>query len=442
MTHVITRVAPSPTGKLHFATARAALFNYLYAKQHNGKFILRLEDTDKARSTKEFADDIVEQLNWLGLTPDETHVQTEYTDAHVAELKRLIDADKAYVSEEPSKENPDQKVSVVRLRNPGTTVVFDDLIRGRIETDTTDLGDFVIARTIDDPLFHFVVVVDDERMGITHVIRGEDHIPNTPRQILIAQALGYSIPQYAHLPIILSPDGKGKMSKRKGDVAIASFRERGFLPEAIINYVALLGWHKDGETEFFTLQDLLRDFSLAGIQKGGAAHNEQKMLWFNKEHLKHVPDDIFLQNVVAHLPETLRVHADSFAKLLPDMRERISVWNEVTELAGTGEWDWILRAPVPNTELLPGKKSDAQTAKKHLQWLKTSLQDVPEEQWHPDTIKNTVWDYATEKGRGQVLWPLRFCLTGKEKSPDPFMVAYALGKTETLQRITSATDAL
>lgn len=439
MSKIVTRIAPSPTGKLHFATARAALFNYLYAKQHDGKFILRLEDTDKARSTKEFAEDIVEQLNWLGLVPDEMHTQSEYVGEHTKELQRLIAQDKAYVSQEPSKDDPQKMVSVVRLRNPGTVITFEDLIRGAIETDTTDLGDFVIARSIDDPLFHFVVVVDDYRMGVTHVIRGEDHISNTPRQILIAQALGYSLPHYAHLPIILSPDGKGKMSKRKGDVAIASFRERGFLPEAVINYVALLGWRKDGETEHFTMDDLRKNFSLEGIQKGGAAHNEEKLRALNRHYITQQPDEVFVREFSTR---TNIVSNEPLIRAVPLLRERISVWEDITAQVTNGEWDWLLHAPQCEPRTLLGKHNTSESAMKHLEHIITTLNGVADSQWNAASIKDTVWDYAEQQGRGAVLWPMRFALTGKEKSPDPFSVAYVLGKTESIQRLTNALNAL
>lgn len=442
--NIVTRVAPSPTGNLHFATARAALFNYLYAKQHGGKFLLRLEDTDKERSTNEFAEDIIDQLNWLGLTPDETHVQSEHIDTHKRELARLIAQGSAYISEEPSKNEDGTMVRVVRLRNPGTVITFTDLIRGDITTDTTELGDFVIARSTEDPLFHLAVVVDDHYMNVTHVIRGEDHISNTPRQILIAQALGYELPQYAHMPIILSPDGKGKMSKRKGDVAIASFRERGFLREAIINYIALLGWRKDGEQELFTITDLLNDFSLEGIQKNGAAHNEEKLVWLNKEYLRTQPDTLFLEKFETYvstlkkntLTDSVRTH------IVPLLRERISVWEDIHTQLTSGEWEWLFDIPPYAPAQLVGKNGTNTIAQEHLEHVRTLLTDAPETSWTSTFLKGLIWPYAEEKGRGAVLWPLRFGLTGQEKSPDPFTVLETLGKTESLRRIAHAISTL
>lgn len=442
MTHVITRFPPSPTGRFHMGSARTALFNYLFAKHHGGIMRLRMEDTDLERSDTAHEVDIVDGLKALGIMWDgEVWRQSERTDVYKKYLHQLIEQGHAYEAEE----SKDGTGKTIRFRNPNKIITFTDEIRGDITFDTTDLGDMVIARTINTPLYHLTVVVDDADMGVTHVIRGEDGISNTPRQILLQEALGFVRPVYAHLPLLLAPD-KTKLSKRHGAKPVLELLHEGYLPEAIVNFLALLGWSPGNDQQLFSLQELIDVFSLEGVQKGGAIYNEEKMLWYNREHLKHVSDDVFFEKFFAHVPDTFaanaRQHAERFKKLLPDLRERISVWSEATQLAKAGEWAWVLDAPVPNTELLPGKKSDPETAKKHLKWLKNALQEVSEAQWDPDTIKNTTWDYATENGRGQVLWPMRFCLTGKEKSPDPFMVAYALGKTTTLARIDAAIDAL
>ncbi|MFQ5662055.1 MAG: glutamate--tRNA ligase, partial [Candidatus Paceibacteria bacterium] len=240
---VITRIAPSPTGELHIGTARSALFNYLYAKQNGGEFIVRIEDTDKERSKKEFEKDILEGFEWLGLGSDEVFKQSERTSIYKKYIKQLLDDGVAYISKEKSKQEEGKEIEVVRLKNPGKKVEFIDLIRGEIEFDTTELGDFVIARNQDEPLYHLAVVVDDHEMGITHIIRGEDHISNTPRQILIQEALGFERSKYAHIPLILAPD-RSKLSKR-GDNAtsISEYKEKGYISSALVNYMALLGWN-------------------------------------------------------------------------------------------------------------------------------------------------------------------------------------------------------
>ncbi len=213
MTEIITRFAPSPTGTLHAGAYRTAIFSYFFAKKNAGKFILRIEDTDKERSMKEYEENILESLKWLGISYDEMHRQSDLVERHKFYLQKMIDEGKAYVSQEEVKKEGD-RATVIRFKNPNKKISFDDLVRGKIEFDTTELKDFVLAKSIDEPLFHLAVVVDDYEMGITHVIRGEDHISNTPRQILIQQAIGAPTPLYAHLPIVLGTD-RTKLSKRE-----------------------------------------------------------------------------------------------------------------------------------------------------------------------------------------------------------------------------------
>ena len=255
---VITRIPPSPTGHLHIGTARTALFNYLFAKHHGGTMVFRSEDTDKARSTKEFEQEIIDGLHWLGLSWDNDTIvrQSERAPLYREYLEKMIAAGTAYLSEEEAKNTPGQMVTVVRLKNPNKVITFNDLVRGDITFDTTELGDLVIARNIDDALYHFTVVVDDFEMGVTHVLRGEDHISNTPRQILIQEAIGAPRPMYAHLPLILATD-RSKMSKRHGAVSLNHYQKEGFTKEAILNYLALLGWNPGTEQEVFTLDELV-----------------------------------------------------------------------------------------------------------------------------------------------------------------------------------------
>ncbi len=253
MSTVITRIPPSPTGRLHIGTARTALFNYLYAKNQGGKIIFRSEDTDTARSKPEFEKEIMDGLSWLGLSWDSFSRQSERGERYTELLQKIVAEGKAYVSKEPAKDDPSRDVEVVRLKNPGVEVIFEDAIRGPINTHTGELGDFVIARSLTDALYHFAVVVDDMDGGVTHVIRGEDHISNTARQILIQEALGAVRPVYAHLPLILASD-RSKMSKRHGAVSLVEYQEQGFLPESIINYLGLLGWNPGDEREDFSLE--------------------------------------------------------------------------------------------------------------------------------------------------------------------------------------------
>ncbi len=278
---IVTRFAPSPTGYLHIGNYRTAVFSYLYAKQNNGEFILRIEDTDRERSKKEYEDNIIDSLQWLGLSYDRFYRQSEQISSHKKYLDELISKDLAYISREEAKDGSGVMKEVVRFRNPNKVVTFDDMIRGKISMDTTDLGDFVIARSIDEPLFHFAVVIDDMEEGVTHIVRGEDHVSNTPRQILIWEALGKEPPSYAHLPLVLSPD-RSKLSKRKGALAITEYRSMGYLPEALLNTMALIGWHPTDDTEILTMGDLIEKFSIDRIQKSGAIFDNVKLDWINK----------------------------------------------------------------------------------------------------------------------------------------------------------------
>lgn len=442
MSEVRVRIAPSPTGYFHIGTARTALYNYLFAKKMGGVFVLRIEDTDKERGKSEYEENIYEEMQWLGLTFDEKYVQSEHVARHKELLRTMIEKDAAYVSKEPQKDDPTKTVEVVRLRNPGKLVTFNDVVRGDISFDTTELRDFVIARSIDDPLYHFAVVADDGDANITHVIRGEDHISNTPRQILIQEALGFPRPIYAHLPLILAPD-RSKMSKRKHQTSIKDFRERGYLPEAMLNFMALLGWSAgEGDRELFSIDELIEHFDLAHIHSGGAVFNEEKLRWFNREYLLKIDAAAFeieaLTRLEAALTTRVTWDVEIARKIVPLLRERLSTWDDVRTLVESGEFDYFFKDPLLDRNVLPGKKSDAATAGKHLAFAENALQALHEENFDAEGIKAALWDYADKEGRGQVLWPLRYALSGREKSPDPFTLAALLGKERTLERLHTA----
>src|SRR5690349_8992043 len=272
------RFAPSPTGALHVGGARAALYNWLFARGRGGTFVLRIEDTDRERSTPENIEQILDALRWLELDWDEgPFFQSERQDRHKEEIARLVDEEHAYFDE-----------GAVRLRVPdeGRTVV-KDLIRGDITFEHKDIDDFVIARSDGSPLYNLAVAVDDRDMGITHVVRGADHISNTPRQLMILEALGSAPPVYAHLPLLHGPDGK-KLSKRHGAASVQELRDAGYLPAAVRNYVALLGWGFDDSTEYFTTEELIQNFSLERVSKSPAVFDEQKLRWMNGRYLREM----------------------------------------------------------------------------------------------------------------------------------------------------------
>lgn len=439
---IVTRIPPSPTGHLHIGTARTALFNYLFAKHHGGTMVFRSEDTDKARSTKEFEQEIIDGLHWLGLAWDNDVIvrQSERAPLYRTYLEKMIADGTAYLSEEESKNTPGQMVTVVRLQNPNKVITFNDLVRGDITFDTTELGDIVIARSIDDALYHFTVVVDDFEMGVTHVLRGDDHISNTPRQILIQEAIGAPRPIYAHLPLILATD-RSKMSKRHGAVSLNEYRKAGYTKEAIINYLALLGWNPGTDQELFTLEELVAAFDVDHIHKAGAVFDIKKFAWFNKEYLNKLSESEYTTYITEQFPERLLVlpqySNERLTKVMPTIRERVNTRAEFHEFAAAGEYDYFFATPEYETELLKWKNDASVTdtlprLEKALEILKNANFESME------SIKSDLWPLAEALGKGEVLWPLRVALSGRAQSPDPFTLAFILEKEEVIARIETA----
>jgi glutamyl-tRNA synthetase len=432
---IVTRFAPSPTGVLHVGSVRTALFNYLFARKYGGKFILRIEDTDKERSKKEYEDNILDGLKWLGISYDEIYHQSERVNIHKKYLQRMLDEGNVYEAEE----NKNGTGKIVRFKNPNTKVNFHDIVRGDIEFDTTDLGDFVIAKDINTPLFHLAVVVDDFEMEVTHIIRGEDHISNTPRQLLIQRAIGAPEPKYAHIPLILASD-KSKLSKRHGAVSVTEFRGKGYLPKAVVNFLALIGWNPGDERELFTMEELIKEFSLEKIQKGGAIFNVEKLDWINKEYIKKMNSDEIMKILEASMPESVRsikgISCDKFEKILPIVIERINVFSDIEKMAKEGELQYFFSQPKIDIEKLFWKdEKDVDKTKERIEKVVSILQKIPIKDFTAEKIKESIWDYATKEGRGSVLWPIRYALSGREKSPDPFTLIEIFGKEETISRL-------
>ncbi|HWH24003.1 MAG TPA: glutamate--tRNA ligase [Candidatus Limnocylindria bacterium] len=377
---VRVRIAPSPTGPLHIGNARTALFNYLFARRQGGTFVLRLEDTDAARSTIEFERDILDNLHWLGLAWDEgpevaglpargpygPYRQMQRLERYAAAAERLLAADKAYrcyctpdelaadrQAQEAARQPPhyvgrcarltpaerrqkeaDGRQPVIRFRVGEGVVAFDDVVRGHVEIDTTALGgDLVIVRSDGTPLYHFSVVVDDADMQISHVIRGEDHLSNTPKHILLFRALGADVPVFAHLPLLLNPD-RTKVSKRKTQTAVADYRAEGFIPEALVNYLALLGWSSGTEEEIFSLDELVERFDLGRVHSAGAVFDRERLEWLNGQWIRRLTDDDLLERVLPYLHAELSTQAalgadvrlptaEDVRPLLPMVRERL-----------------------------------------------------------------------------------------------------------------------
>jgi glutamyl-tRNA synthetase len=435
--NIVTRFAPSPTGHMHTGSYRTAFFAYLFAKRHGGKFILRIEDTDKERSKEEYTQEITKVFEKIGIAYDEKYIQSEHVGRHKQLLQKLISEDKAYISKEEAKDGSGIIKDIIRFRNPGKVVTFVDLIRGSISTDTKDLGDFVIAKNIDEPLFHLAVVVDDFDEGVTHVIRAEEHIANTPRQILIYEALGFDIPHYAHLPLVLAPD-KTKMSKRKGAVPVVDYLSMGYLPNALLNAICMCGWNPGTEQEIFSKSELEQIFDLDKVQKAGAVFGEDKLNWFNREYIKKLSSEEFFGYIKSYLPGDL--DEILLKKIEHLIRDRIEKSSDVKTLFENREFDYFFSDPNVDEKTLVAKELRASVdglvkTKAHLKHISSLLDLVPDADWSYENIKKSVWDYADKEGKGSVLWPMRVSLSGREKSPDPFELAFILGKQETFKRL-------
>ena len=473
------RIPPSPTGLLHIGTVRTALYNYLFAKHGDadgpGTMVFRIEDTDKERSTKEYEADIINGLVKLGIAGDEgVHIpgdkgyrQSERTDVYTADLKKLLDENKAYFcgcskerleqmrKEQEAKKLPPRydgtcadkglKEGVIRLRVPAERgdIKWNDLVRGETVINARELDDFVIARSIDDPLYHLTVVADDHDMEITHVIRGEDHISNTPKQILLFEALGWKTPQFAHLPLILNED-KSKLSKRKNKVSVDDYLADGYLPEALLNFLALLGWNTPDEQEIFSMEELIGKFTLDRVHKGGAVFDLKKLDWINGEYIKKmIAEDVNGFYEMAKVFITGKVPAEDevlIKKILrdPDFEGRFKKLSEIpeglaplfTELPDY-PLELIAREKFQITpEILKKVLEKAIEVTEGLEWEKG---DGSKSKEISDAFVSIV--EALGLKNGQVLWPVRVALSGLEKSPNFATLAVYLGKEEVLKRL-------
>ena len=439
--NIVTRFAPSPTGAAHAGSYRSAMFAWLFARHSGGKFILRIEDTDTARNQEGSDTQIIESLAWLGISYDEIYYQSKNLGRHREVIEMLIKSNHAYVSTEPAKDGSGMK-DLIRFRNPNKPVTVNDILRGQVTIDTTDLGDFIIARTIDEPIFHLANVIDDHDEGVTYVVRAEEHLANTPRQILIFEALGWTIPTYAHLPLVLGPD-KLKLSKRRNALAMLEYRDRGYLPEAVFNCVALVGWNPGTEQELFDKHELIEQFDLARVQKSGAVFSEEKLNWFNREYIKKLGMEDQVAYVKKFLPERFKtISEDLLIKLVPIIIERINCFGDISTMAQDGELDYYMTAPTVDLARVSWKGEDLTNTKAHLIESITLMEKIPESDWNGITVKDAIWGYAEQIGKGNVLWPIRFSLSGRDKSPDPFILAEILGKTETLKRLNHVCETL
>ena len=493
MSDARVRIAPSPTGPLHIGTARTALFNFLYARHVGGTFILRLEDTDQARSTVEFERDILEHLHWLGLEWDEGPAAGERAERgpfgpyrQMARLPRYAEAAAALVAQDraypcycsPEELEADRKAQeaakqppryvgrcaaltpagraareaegrrpALRFRIEPGVVALDDLVRGHGELDAPPRGgDLVIVRGDGTPLYHFTVVVDDAAMGITHVIRGEDHLSNTPKHILLFRALGHPEPVFAHLPLILNTD-RTKMSKRKSQTAVKDYVAEGFVREAFVNYLAYLGWSPGTEEDVLSLDEIVARFDLGAVQKGGAIFDRVRLEWLNGQWIRRLADDDLIDRLA---PFLARARADGridreptreeLTALLPIVRERLPVLGAITDIVGFLFSDAIDLDPV----LLVPKRWERGTARAGLAAASRALDAAGVDGFTAEGLEAGLRGVAEANGwkAGDLFMTIRVALTGRTTTPPLFESIVALGLERTLERLDRAARAL
>lgn len=457
---VVTRFAPSPTGYLHVGGARTALYSWLYAKSQGGEFVLRIEDTDLERSTDDAKQAILDGMSWLGLDHDKgPYYQTERFDRYNQLIDELLEKGLAYkcfmsvdeldaIREEQEKkgekprypgtwrdrsDHPENMPFVVRFKNPlDGEVVINDHVRGEIRIANSELDDLIIKRTDGAPTYNFCVVVDDWDMGITHVVRGEDHINNTPRQINILKALGAPIPEYAHVSMILGDDGK-KLSKRHGAVSVMQYRDDGYLPQAVLNYLVRLGW-SHGDQEIFSVEEMIEHFSLDSISKSASAFNTEKLNWLNEHYIKSLPSEEVAKYAQWHFEQQGidTNNGPSIADVITVQADRVSTLKELASISRYFFEDY--------------DAFDEKAAKKHLRPVaRLPLETVKEkllaiEDWQAENIQAAINATAEELdvGMGKIGMPLRVAATGSGNSPSLDVTLNLISKEQIAQRIDKA----
>ena len=458
MGKIRTRFAPSPTGFLHIGGARTALFNWLYTRHHGGEFVLRIEDTDQQRSTDESTKAILDAMTWLGLNWDEgPHFQAQRVELHREMVQKLIKEGKAYyctcTSEEleikrktalAAGEKPkydgtcrDKNLkkspgSVVRFRGAQTGItIVEDLIKGNISFNNDELDDLIIERGDGYPTYNFAVVIDDALMNITHVIRGDDHVNNTPRQILMYQALGFDVPKFAHVPMILGSD-KARLSKRHGATSVMAYKEMGYLPEALVNYLVRLGW-SHGDQEIFSQKELIEQFALDAVGKSPAVFNPEKLLWLTAHYIKEASPKRLMEEMKSLWPEGTNLGDAAFIqKVIVDLQPRVKT---LVELAGAANFYFADEIKYEEQAAL---KFLVPEISNHLKAMVTAIPTV--QNFNKEDLEEFLKAFTQEKDiKFKVIaQPLRVALTGKTVSPGIDEIMVTLGKERVIQRINAA----
>jgi len=426
--HVRTRFAPAPTGYLHVGGARTALYNYLYARRNGGVFILRIEDTDQERSSEESTQAILDSLAWLGITWDEGPFhQSRRLEGYRAAADKLLASGHAYYEEDADKRR------AIKMRMPEGVIKVPDLIHDQVEFDASLGDDFVIVKSDGFPTYNFACVVDDADLGITHVIRGDEHLSNMPRQLALYEALGLAPPKFAHIPMILGQDG-AKLSKRHGATSVTEYRDRGFLPEALVNFVALLGWSPGNDLEIMSLADMCAKFDIDRVRKVSSRFDNEKLLWMNGQYLMNLPVDLLAARMRQYLTARnvdLSRYGDEWMKRFAlAYRERAKTFEELRTsskflFSDAAEYDAAAVSKVL------GKEGAIQTLR--------GVRDVlaGESEWLPERLEAAFREFCAAKGLalGKAAQPVRVAVTGTNVSPPLFETLVLLGRERSLSRI-------
>ncbi|MCM2339174.1 MAG: glutamate--tRNA ligase [Burkholderiales bacterium] len=476
---VVTRFAPSPTGFMHVGGIRTALYAYLWAKKNNGTFILRIEDTDKEREVEGSIDHIIESLKWLNINWDEgpniggshePYLQSQRLDLYKKYAQILIDKGLAYpdpyteeeVDSFRTKAESEKRPFLFRDHRPASTGVslggpenfekwdgskplrfkvpeiksyhWNDLVYGDLSAGPEALDDFILIKSDGYPTYNFAHIVDDIEMGVTHVMRGQEFISSTPKFLSIYEALDIKPPLYATLPPIMGKDGKKKLGKRDGAKDVLEYRNEGYLPGAMINFMALLGWNPGDDREIFTMEELIKVFDISRIGHSGAQWNDEKLDWMNKEHIKKLSLEDMKEEIFKYLPEELKSE-----KIISIVRERVSKWSDINDMLEKGELDFFYKEPEYEKEKLIYKNSSLEKVSENISKAIFELEKINEKDFTTDNVKNVLMQIANSlESRGELLHPIRYALSGLDKSPDPFVIADILGKNETLSRLQKA----
>lgn len=433
---VVTRFAPSPTGFMHVGNVRTALYAWLFARKNNGIFILRIEDTDKEREVEGSVEHIQKSLKWLGLNwdqgpdisgPHAPYIQSKRLELYKKYADKLTKAGHTYLDGQAIKfKIPEKK-----------RTVWNDIVWGELSAGPEALDDFILIKSDGYPTYNFAHIVDDIEMGVTHVVRGQEFISSTPKFLSVYEALGVIPPHFVTTPPIMGADGNKKLGKRDGAKDVLNYEKEGYLPDAMINYLAFLGFNPGGEKEIYAREELIKVFDLNKIQRSGARWSDDKLNWMNKEHMKLLSKEEIEKNILERLGEDMQ--GEIVNKLILIIFERISKWGDIKEMIEKGELDLFFKEPQYEKIKLIYKNTSSRKISENLQLAIKMLEELEEENFTQENIKNILMDIADKlDSRGELLHPVRFALSGLDKSPDPFIIAEILGKNETLSRLQKA----